>query len=265
MKPTGQREAVLAEAGLVRVLLDLPGVVLRAEEAGVLAGPGQRAFHQERRQHHAAGDAVGPRTDVVQARGVARIVVARGDLVEERARLGVAGQELVRGVEVVRLVVRHATGRSASWSVRVARRGRCSQTTMPGHVRGDRLELAADALGGVGLHVERVEVAQPAGQEDQDHRLRPGLAPRRRRRPPSAAPSKLTPAKAEKPTWRNSRRTTPSRCRCSPNVGPPQSIEWTRMSHAPRTLSIAQTLAPGNSQRGRAEWPVSIRRMICAS
>ena len=37
---------------------------------------------------------------------------------------------------------------------------------------GDRLELAPDALGGVGLQVERVEMAEPAGQEDQDHRIR---------------------------------------------------------------------------------------------
>ena len=40
-----------------------------------------------------------------------------------------------------------------------------------GHVRRDRLELAADLGRGVGLEVERVLVGQPAGQVDHDDRL----------------------------------------------------------------------------------------------
>ena len=47
LKPAGSERLSTRKLGLARVLLDLPGVVLRAEEAGVLAGPDERALHQE--------------------------------------------------------------------------------------------------------------------------------------------------------------------------------------------------------------------------
>ena len=44
----------------------------------------------------------------------------------------------------------------------------------PGGACGDRLELAADLFGSIRFHVEGVYLRQPAGQENEDHRLRPG-------------------------------------------------------------------------------------------
>ena len=46
VEPVGQRQAVVAGLGPVRVEAELPGVVARAEEPGVLARPGERAFDQ---------------------------------------------------------------------------------------------------------------------------------------------------------------------------------------------------------------------------
>jgi hypothetical protein len=43
----------------------------------------------------------------------------------------------------------------------------------PGDRRVDRVELAADAVGGLGLHVEGVVLPESAAQQDHDHRLRP--------------------------------------------------------------------------------------------
>ena len=60
----------------------------------------------------------------------------------------------------------------------VANRGRCSVTCKPGLAGGDRLELAADAVRRVGLHVERVEVRRPAELVQEDD----VLGPRRSRR-----------------------------------------------------------------------------------
>ncbi len=174
----GERQAVEAESGPARILPDLPGVVPRPEEARVLAGPDQRPFHQERRQHDAAGNPIAPGADHVDRGGIARIIVARGDLVEERPRLRVAGQDLVGRVEVVGIRMRQRPHDRHL----VGPRGQERQVlAVPDarHRRVDRLELAADAVWRLGLHVERVEMTQAARQEDDDHRLRPRLESRR--------------------------------------------------------------------------------------
>ena len=63
-----------------------------------------------------------------------------------------------------------------------------------GRARGDRLELAADPVRGVGLQVEAVVLRQPAGEEDVDH----GLGPRCL----ACRPDRSGAAKARKPsTW----------------------------------------------------------------
>jgi len=77
-----QAQVVHAEVGLVGIAADLEGVVSGTEEPGVLSRPGERALHQERGQVDAAGQAVVARAEVVQGRGVAGPVVARGHLVE---------------------------------------------------------------------------------------------------------------------------------------------------------------------------------------
>lgn len=78
--------------------------MLEAKKSCVLTGPGERPFHQAGRRHHAAGDADVARLSVVERRGVARVVVARGDFVKEGPRLIVADQQPVGGVQVVRSV-----------------------------------------------------------------------------------------------------------------------------------------------------------------
>ena len=55
------------------------------------------------------------------------------------------------------------------------------------HRRVDRLELAADVRRRVGLRVERVDVAGPAGHPQQDARLGPRPVRGRRRQPPEPA------------------------------------------------------------------------------
>ena len=182
-EPVGQRHFLDAIILAVRVLLDLPGVVLRPEEARVLAGPGERPLHQERGQQHPRRQPVGPGPDRLECRGVAGIVVPRGDLVEEGARLGMPGEELVRRVEVVRMPVRERPHDGQPIGARGEPRQVLAERDA-GRLRGDRLELAADLGRRVGLQVERVELARPAGQEDQDHRLRPPGRSRLRGRSP---------------------------------------------------------------------------------
>ena len=73
------------------------------------------------------------------------------------------------------------------------------------HGRLDRLELAADLRGGVGLHVPGVLVRRAPFQEHQDHRL--DLRPARcRRLPARSRPGRLSPSRPAPPTRRTSRR-----------------------------------------------------------
>ena len=63
MQPVGvearrQGERVVAGFGPVGVEAELPRIVARAQEAGVLSGPGEWAFDQADRQGHAVGHAV---------------------------------------------------------------------------------------------------------------------------------------------------------------------------------------------------------------
>ncbi len=176
-----QGQAFEPETRPARVLADLPRVVPRSQEPRMLAGPDQRPLHEKRREHHAAGHAIVSRPEIVDRRCVARVVVARRDLVKECARLGIAGQEFVGCVQMVGKGVRH----------RAHDRQLVGQSRQPGKVLADvnsrhlgrnRVKIAADALGCVGLHVERVEMTQAAREKHQDHR--PGT---RRGGPPSIA------------------------------------------------------------------------------
>ena len=107
LKPAGSVRPSKPNPGRFGSWRDLPGVVLRAQETRVLARPGRAGLPSrtsaasrrwERRRHR------GP--DRVDRRGVAGIVVARGDLVEERTRLRMARQDLMGRVQVVGIGVR---------------------------------------------------------------------------------------------------------------------------------------------------------------
>ena len=90
-----------------------------------------------------------------------------------------AGQDVMRGNEVIVFAMRQR----ADDGVLVGAGGEARQMFADLHAGplsgGDRLELAADLGGCVGLEVEHVDVARRAGEEDEDHRLR---LPRRFRR-----------------------------------------------------------------------------------
>ena len=88
---------------------------------------------------------------------------------------------------------------------------------MPGDVRVDHAELAADLDGGLGLGVEAVDVADAPLEPEQDARdvvllAGPDAALARARK----KPGRLRPSAASEPTRRKLRRLTPSQLRWDP-------------------------------------------------
>ena len=123
---------------------------------------------------------------------VAGEIVARGDAVEvaRPARIRrLAGQDAMDRDQVVPLRMRHrADDRQLIGPRREA--GEMLADLDAGHGRRDRLELAADLVGRLGLHVERVVLPQPAAEQDHDHRPRPARRPAARGR---RAPARQQP------------------------------------------------------------------------
>ena len=161
----------------------------------------------------------------VHRRPVAGEVVARGDAVEvagpARARR-MAGQDAVDRDEVIALRVRHRAydGEPAGAG---GQQGQVLAEVDARHRRRDGPELAADALRGLGLHVEGVVLAEAAAQEDDDHRPR---AARRVSAPaarPASSPGRLRPSSPENPAW-----TKPRRVSRMPSVG-----DWPPMLLSP--------------------------------
>ena len=171
----GQGEAVVAGLGAIGVEAKLPGIVPRAEEAGVLPGPGERALDQPGRQATPLGTPSRSTPHAVEHGRVAREIVARGDAIQvaRPARIGrLAGQHAVDGQQVVPLGMRHrADDRQLAGPRRQA--GQVLAHPDARHRRLDRLELAAHPLRRLGLHVERVVLPQPAAEQNHDHRPRP--------------------------------------------------------------------------------------------
>src|SRR5579859_5534699 len=100
-----QMQTIDSEVGRVRVPGDLPGIVPRTEKSGMLARPGQWSFDKECWQVDAARDAVVAWPEVVETRRIRWPIIARGHLIEERPRLRMAGQDVVRGDEMVVLAM----------------------------------------------------------------------------------------------------------------------------------------------------------------
>ena len=170
------RTASMRKVGRVRVLRDEQRVVRRPEEPGVLARPGERPLDQRVRQRDARREpSRRGRTVVERPR---RSTASRGATARCPGRdprwTGIAAPVSSRCVPGRWPFSPCDSDRtSAQCCIRAASRGRCSQTWMPGTARVDRLELAADLGRRVRLHVERVDVAHPAGEQHQDDRLRP--------------------------------------------------------------------------------------------
>ncbi len=158
VKSGRQGKAVVRGLGTRRIKAELPGIVRRAEEASILTRPGERPFDQSRWQGHAIGDAIATTTTPVQHRRIA------GEIVPGRHAIEVAGparigdlprQHAVDGQQVIPLGMGHrADDRQPAGTSRQARQVLAHSDS--GHGRIDRLELAADSIRSLGLHVERV-------------------------------------------------------------------------------------------------------------
>ncbi len=171
----GQADVGHAEAGGTRIAGDGEGLIRRAE----VGGPGD---------HEAvvAGDRID--ADVVGDRaggvGAGAEVVGDGhevgaDRLRLVARVGVAGEDLERASGVAAAGVGHR----AEHGEAVGERGEAGNQlgeVEAGGLRRDRGERAAELGGGVGLRVERVEVAATAAEpDDDDGRALPRPFPRR--------------------------------------------------------------------------------------
>ena len=137
---------------------------------------------------------------------------------------------------------------TATLSITPAIRGRCSPIWTPGSRVGDRLELAADAVGRVGLEVEGILMRRAARQVDHDHRLvrRAGGSDRGSARAPASAwssPGRLSPPIASPPILRNDRRDRPSQYRSSPARSPQGQHD--RSLPAPRPDRLRSPEIPG--------------------
>src|ERR1700732_2252259 len=104
---------------------------------------------------------------MIQGGRVARPVVARRGLVKKCPWLWVAGQDMMRGDQVIVLVMRKRAderilirARRQAWQMFADNEAR--------DLRRNRLEFSAQLGRCVRLHVERIEVAGGAGQENDD-------------------------------------------------------------------------------------------------
>src|ERR1700731_280296 len=76
------------------------------EETRVLAGPEQRAFVEKCRQVGPGRDSVVSRTEMIEGRRVGRPVVARRGFVKKCPWLWMAGEDMMRGDQVIVLMMR---------------------------------------------------------------------------------------------------------------------------------------------------------------
>ncbi len=126
---------------------------------------------------------LGREADERRDRRIDRAVQVRDDRPERRpslaleGRLGVAGETLIRRVLVAAADDRTDHGHPVH---QAGESGHVLAEVDAGHVRRNRLELAADLGGGVRLEVHHVLVRWPAGQKDHDDRLVLQATPRRR-------------------------------------------------------------------------------------
>src|SRR5262245_30918802 len=84
-------QAIDSKVRPVRITDNLPWIEFRAQEPGVLAGPGKRPLHEKRRQVHSARNAIIAWSQETATGRVTWPIVARCNLVKESARLLRAG------------------------------------------------------------------------------------------------------------------------------------------------------------------------------
>ena len=189
----------------------------------MLAGPDQRAFHQERRQHDAAGDAVGPRAGC--SRGPRRSRdsrrARRSCRRRRRAGSGRSGARASRsGGSCSRAT---ATGRppacrpappGPAGARRTGSRARWwrSAGTRRGCPRGRRASCRSESRW-LSPPVRKTRIIDFArGRRPGVGRPVLALAARSALARPSSSPASPSPRKPEKPTWSSSRRIIPGPC-----------------------------------------------------
>ena len=167
-----ERQVIDLEIFLIRIVGDLPGIILGTQQTRVLPWPGQRPLHQERRQVHATWDAVVAWTQVGKRRRIGRPVVTRGNLVEKPTRLQFTRQYVMGGHQVVVVTVSKRTDDRVLV-------GHCGQpgkvfTDMQArHTGAGGLEFSPHLGRRIGLHVECLMMAGRPGQKDDHHRAGP--------------------------------------------------------------------------------------------
>ena len=172
---SGQRGRVRGLA-LSRVSLAaarLQRVVLRPQEAGVGAGVGRRRCARSGRGTvTAAGRSPGGRkydtTEPMFGKSVAAALVHRH---REVRRPGLPAEHVLHARLVVVARVRQRPDDRRTCRPVPASSGSFSQMSNAGHVRLDRLELAANVFRRVGLQVEGVVLRRPAPEEEVDARV----------------------------------------------------------------------------------------------
>ena len=153
----GEAQFGKAERRGVRVARDEEGVVLLAEKARRLAG-GHAAVAEDVgvrdiRRHGWIGHGAEPGDRAAEGR-VKLLGVAEPDVVERRL---VAGEAVIGGrVVVLHPMMDRTDLRAAAQDLREA--GEMLRQVQTRPARRDRLELAPDAVGGVGLHVKSVNM-----------------------------------------------------------------------------------------------------------
>lgn len=170
-----------SEARLRHIADEVPGVVLGTEEAGVLAGEGGPLEGQVRRQDDRLRQALRRRLRRGEQGPQVRAVLPRGGNSRAGGNFRHAAEETVDGQFM------HGAGRPHRANERepvqaASQFGQVLTEADAGQGGRDRAERAADLPGGVGLGIERLQLARPAGAERQDH------APDRFRRPARHGP-----------------------------------------------------------------------------
>ena len=139
----------------------------------MLAGPRQRSLDQRIRQRHARRQSIVPRPLIAEDRSVAGEIATREDVVEigrppERHRR--AGEDVMRRRQVIMFPVRERAHQGPAIHPLRQPRQMLARSRPARSCRLDAPELAANLGGGVGLHVERIEMAESAGEQDEDDR-----------------------------------------------------------------------------------------------
>ena len=163
-----EAQPIHVEVRRVGVARDLQGIVPWPQEAGMLSRNGSDCRHHIRRQVDAAGDAVVARMQIAQGGRVAWPVVARRQPLA--APVGVASQDVVGGHQMVSLAV----GKAAHQGVLVGAGGKARQVLadrQSRQTRGNRPEFSTDFRRRIRLHVEHIDMAGAAREEDEDHRF----------------------------------------------------------------------------------------------